>query len=341
MLEEDQPVLRELSYSCKDAKEKIRYLALHALSRGHVVPTVADVFCVDESAVYRWIEKWKTERSASNRPKSGRPPLLEDDDRQRIKELVEENDPKKHGVNASAWDTRELQKYFSCRGKKFSRDVLRVALHQMGAHYVKATIQYAEADVEKQRVFAEQFFNDLKNKPRSVVVLFEDEASVECRARKGYGWTFEKRLVVTSHQRRTRLNCFGAVNPLAGRVLQMSSAEAKAPAFIRFLKKVERKHPHKVVWLYADRGSVHRSKLVKAFLEKHPNIKLRFLPPYSPDANPQEEWWRFLRAKFLVNKSFETTHELATALSGFVRLTPRQTIRSVCSLAPISKLLTV
>jgi len=339
MLEEDELVLRELAARCKDAKERERLRALYALSIGEKVERVAEIFCVDDATVYRWVELWRTERRVSDAPRDGRPPVLDEKDKRKIRDLIEEGDPKKHGLNAGSWGTSELQAYFARRGKHVSRETLRVCLKGMGAHYVKAVIKYAEADLEKQAAFARQFFEELATKPDSVVVLFQDEMSAGCSARRGYGWTFAKRLIIKSHQRRTRLNCFGAVNPLNGDVVQMSSAEAKAPAFIRFLRKVEKKYADKTVWLYLDKGPVHRARKVTDYLEKHSVIERRFLPPYSPDLNPKEDWWNYLRGKFLNNHSFETTHELATSISAFTRLTPPETVMSVCSLEPLEKLL--
>ncbi len=43
MLEGDSNVLGDLYKNCKDAREKIRYEALYAVSRGRDVKTVADI----------------------------------------------------------------------------------------------------------------------------------------------------------------------------------------------------------------------------------------------------------------------------------------------------------
>ncbi len=156
---------------------------------------------------------------------------------------MEEGDPKKHGVNASAWSTNELQTYFAKRGKEVCRNVLRLALKSMGAHYVKAIITYEEADEKLQRKFSRHFFKVLSEKPSDVVVLFGDEMSAGCQPRKGYGWTFEERLVVKAPQKkgRGRLNLFGAVNPEQGEVVQMACKKSKAPVFVKFLNKILQK----------------------------------------------------------------------------------------------------
>ncbi len=340
MLEEDAPALQRLASECKDAKERERLRALYAISIGERVERVAEIFCVNASTVYEWVTRWNDEKNLADKPKDGRPPVLNEKEKAEIRRLVEEGDPKKRGINAGVWDTKELQTYFASRGKSVSRDVIRVALKTMGARYVKADVHYAEASLKLQKKFAHLFFEAVASKPDDVVVLFADEMSASCSPKKGYGWTFETRLVVEAPQSggRKRLNVFGAVNPESGELVEMASADAKSSAFIKFVRKVKQNYEGKRVWLYVDNGPTHTSARVRHYTENHADIELRFLPPYSPDLNPKEQWWNFLRRKFLANKCFETRHQLATAISGYTRLTPPQTVQSVCSLEPLRQL---
>ena len=337
MFEGDEQLLRKLAKSCKDSKEQNRYLALHAICKAYSVPSVSDIFCVDEATIYRWIDRWTEERNMQNKPKSGRPSILADKGKEKIKRLLEENNPKKHGINASFWDTKELHMYFKKQNKKISRETLRKYLKQIGARYVKAVIKFPEADIEKQKEFAKKFFEN--NKSCSSIILFQDEMSAWCSARKGYGWTLEKRLEVKAPQRnRQRLNCFGAVCPDNGEIIHMTSKESKTPAFIRFLNKIAKKYHNKSVILYLDNLPVHKARKVNEFVGRHPNIRLEFMPPYSPDLNPQEQWWNYERKKLLNNRNFSSTHQLATSISRFTKQTSPEQIMSICSLEPLERL---
>lgn len=341
MLEEDEQALRQLAKSCRVAKEQNRYLALHALSINKPVELIAEIFCVDRTSLYNWVVKWKEDRDLADEPRQGRPNVLTEEQKQEIRNLIEENDPKKHGINASAWDTKELMHYFAGRGVQVSRESLRTTLLGMGAKYVKAILKYAEADREKQEKFARQFFMETEQNGNKTLVFFEDEMSAGCSARKGYGWTFGDRLVIKAPQKsKKRVNCFGAVNPFNGEVAEMSSGQAKAPTFIRFLQtKLLDRHPKKRIVVYLDKGPVHRSRKVQEFLGKHPRLELRFLPPYSPELNPVEQWWGYKRMKFLNNRSFASQHHIALAMASFARDAGPQTIMDVCSLAPLHNLL--
>jgi transposase len=66
------------------------------------------------------------------------------------------------------------------------------------------------------------------------------------------------------------------------------SGGVNADVFIEFLKRlvIGAKRP---IFLIVDRGSAHRVRKTKAFVESlGSRLKLFFLPPYSPDRNPDE-----------------------------------------------------
>ena len=320
-------------------KEKIR--ALYIVSLGHSIGDVAEMFCVDEQTIYNWITKWREDKNLSNEPKSGRPPSFTEEEKKELRKLVEENDPKEHGINASFWDCAELREYYLKEGKKVSEETIRIVLKEMGAHYVKAQHEYSEADYEKQKEFALQFLKDSQKLTEDIALLVEDEMSACTSPHKGYGWTFRQRLIIKSPQtHKERLNVFGATNPIEGKRIEMTSTIAKAPAFIKFLDKTYQVYSNKKeIWLYIDNGPVHKSILVKEWLDKHLRMKLKRFPPYSPDLNPQELVWGYDRKKFLNNHVFENARQLSMSLHWFVRKLKPDVVKGVCSLIPIEALL--
>ena len=55
--------------------------------------------------------------------------------------------------------------------------------------------------------------------------------------------------------------------------------------------------PTRRIFLIVDRGPAHRAKKTKAFVETlGGRLRLFFLPPYSPDRNPDELVWKHLKA---------------------------------------------
>ena len=69
-----------------------------------------------------------------------------------------------------------------------------------------------------------------------------------------------------------------------------------ADVFIEFLKRLMVGATHSI-FLIVDRGPAHRAKKTKAFVETlGGELRLFFLPPYSPDRNPDELVWKHLKA---------------------------------------------
>lgn len=61
------------------------------------------------------------------------------------------------------------------------------------------------------------------------------------------------------------------------------------------------------------------------------NIKIMRLPPYSPELNPVERLWRYLKDNTLKNKVYDTLDELELAVSSFITSVPLNVMASICS----------
>lgn len=59
--------------------------------------------------------------------------------------------------------------------------------------------------------------------------------------------------------------------------------------------------------MVVDNVRYHHAKRLKPILEKYKNkIELIYLPPYSPDLNPIERIWWYMRKKITHNRYIET-----------------------------------
>ena len=113
------------------------------------VKEASSIFSVDEDTVYRWAERWNSEKSVADPERSGRPPTLSEKEKKEIKRLLDENDPSKQGINSSTWTCTELRLYFQKKGIAVSEETIRRCLREMGARYVKATLEYSPPQAVK------------------------------------------------------------------------------------------------------------------------------------------------------------------------------------------------
>ena len=120
---------------------------------------------------------------------------------------------------------------------------------------------------------------------------------------------------------------FGAVEPATGRHHGLVTTHAATDVMQAFLNSFASGIAHdEHVVLVVDNASWH----VTGHLRVPENITLHFLPPYSPDLNPVETLWLFIKTNYLCNRIFGTLEEVMDAgVAAWGKLT-NDICRSVC-----------
>ena len=118
---------------------------------------------------------------------------------------------------------------------------------------------------------------------------------------------------------RQRQHLIGAVEPLAGKVHVALSNTLKASHFQHFLEGLLARYMNSgKILLILDNARAHHSKELEPFLEVNKEkLELLFLPPYTPDLNPMEWFWKFLCKQVTHNTSFDTFKNFQRALIKF------------------------
>ena len=92
-----------------------------------------------------------------------------------------------------------------------------------------------------------------------------------------------------------------------GQVVVQRADRGNAKTFKKYLIKVLHSFKGKKVVMVLDNVRYHHARLLKPFLENNKNkIELIFLPPYSPDLNPVERVWWYMRKKITHNRYVDT-----------------------------------
>lgn len=122
--------------------------------------------------------------------------------------------------------------------------------------------------------------------------------------------------ILSSWDRRNRLSAISCVTISPRRArhhfyfnLLPDNANAKASDIVNFLRSL--KHQLGVFTVIWDGSNIHsRSRLVKKYLAKHPEIVAETLPGYAPDLNPDEGVWGWTKYGRLANLAAANTLEL-------------------------------
>jgi transposase len=120
---------------------------------------------------------------------------------------------------------------------------------------------------------------------------------------------------------------YGAVEPATGESVALLAPNANAGTmnvFLRMLSKELKAGEHAALIL--DGAGWHRGKA----LAVPDNVTCLLLPPYSPELNPVENLWRYLRSRHLSNTAYRDYDHLVDAGSDAWRKLTPEVLKSVC-----------
>lgn len=314
----------------KSSKESMRAHAVLLVKEGKSINEVAKLFYVDEDTVRNWVAKWDEENEVKDAPRTGASLKLTKEIEQEIVFLVEENNPENHGMFATSWDCSELRiylqdKYFF----KISNEQIRKLLKRNNFNWRKLNYKFVNADEEKRKSFLsdfKQFHDDISQ----TTLIFQDEMASKLHPNKGCIWTREKKPFIETECSHQKTYIVGGVSPTIGETFTLTNEKFNSVIFIQYLKLLLEDIDGEIT-LVLDNSPVHHSKIVNQFFDNNPRLNRIFLPEYSPDFNPKENFWNYLRKKFLNNKVFKTVAEMAEAVKEFIKKIPKEVVKKICS----------
>jgi putative transposase len=146
------------------------------------------------------------------------------------------------------------------------------------------------------------------------VILAEDEASLYLQATPMRVWhPCGQTPVIQVSPNRDSTHFYGALNLQTGEETVMRSPTMNGATTVFFLLMLLAAYPAQPILLLWDRAPWHRSKLVKTFLHDNPRLEILWLPPASPDLNPQEHVWKATREAVSHNHAIAKLDLLADA----------------------------
>jgi len=146
-------------------------------------------------------------------------------------------------------------------------------------------------------------------------VYFVDAAHLLHNAVPGRGWIKRTTTVeLKTNSGRNRLNVLGAYSPDDHTLISIEGTEScDAEMVCRLLHKLRAANPDQVLLVVLDNVRYQRTRRVRA-LARRLRIRLLFLPPYSPNLNLIERFWKFLRKKIMRNTYYATFAEFRAAI---------------------------
>jgi transposase len=278
----------------------VRIRAVEAVRNGMAVSQTATAYGIDRTTLHRWLVRHEQhgEQGLQRRPVSGRPRKLAGVTAQRLKRIVLAP-ASNFGFETDLWTVGRLHAVLEHRlHVDVSEDTVWRRLREAGLTWQTPERQYFEADPETRRRWQDETIPKIRETLAKTggILYCEDEASICLTPLLGKTWAERgkpRKVPVTGA--RASISAMSAISPRGRLVFRLHDKRITSAEVIDFLKQLLRQHPGRHVVVVMDQAKPHTSKMTKAFIESRVRLHVFYLPPYSPDWNPDEKVWNHLK----------------------------------------------
>ena len=307
------------------ALEAIRIQAVQRVEAGESPEDVIRVLGFSRTVIYDWLAKYREGGLDGLRAKaiSGRPPRLDGKQLRWLYKAITTKSPLQYRFEFALWTRSMVRDLIRERfGVQLSDVSVGRLLKKLGLSPQKPLRRAYEQDSELVKSWLAEDFPKIQAlaKKARATLYFSDEAGVRSDFHAGTTWAAKgKTPVVEATGQRYGMNIISAISPRGDMRFMTVEGRMNAGKFIEFLKRLlhNAKRP---VFLIVDGHPSHRARKVFEFVRKTKGkLRLFFLPPYSPELNPDELVWNHLKNHGVGKRIVKSREELKRVVIGHLR----------------------
>jgi len=271
----------------EDSLQLLRSQAHRLRLEGRTWGEIAAIAGVNLSTMMVWARRYRlgTAEFSSNDMASlrrgrleGQNRTLSSDNEALLRLLIIQDRPATHGLPYALWTRRAVQELVRAKfGIEMPIRTVGEYLMRWGMTPQRPALRAREQDQAALKSWTEVTYPEIvkRAKAQGATVYWSDETAIRQDTIHSARWDSITMISAVTNQGLVRFRLQdGAIN---------------TERFIEFLQGLIDDTQHKV-FLIVDNLRVHHSKLVKQWVkEREDRIELHYLPPYSPEANP-DEW---------------------------------------------------
>jgi transposase len=283
--------------------EEMRIRVVKRVQDGESPEIIAKILGLDRSTVYGWLARYRRGGwdGLKAKPLAGRPPKLSGKMMQWVYETVTRKNPLQLNFVFALWTRDMVAKLIKDKfGMKLSVTSVGRLLAQLGITCQKPLHRAQERDEALVQQWLKKDYPQIRATARKAGadIYFGDAAHIRSDHHAGRTWgkKGETPILETTGARHA-MSLISAITSRGHmRFMIVEKGGVNADVFIEFLKRLIA-GAKRVIFLIVDRGPAHVAKKTKAFVESlNGSLRLFYLPPYSPDRNPDELVWKHLKA---------------------------------------------
>ena len=306
----------------------VRQRAVASVHEGHSPEVVAKTMGIARATMYGWLARYRDGGwgSLDAHKRGGRPPKLNGRALQWIFRTVTMKNPLQMKFTYALWTAKMIGEVIYDRfGVKLSKSSVCRLLAQLGLTPQRPIWRAYQQKPEEVQRWLEKDFLKIRSlaKKEKALIFFGDEAGVRSDHHAGTTWAVQgKTPIVSSTGARFGLNMISAVSAQGEFRFMVIRGRVGASRFIEFIKRLLHGSERKI-FLIVDGHPSHKAHKVTDFIESKPikdRFRLFFLPPYSPELNPDERVWNDLKNGAIGKKAITDAQHLHRAVVSHLRL---------------------
>lgn len=305
--------------------EEIRLRAVRRVQEGNSPEEVIRALGFSRSCIYEWLSRYRSGGWHALRAKTltGRPRKITGKQMKWVYDTVTLKSPLQLKFAYALWTRRMVQAILSKKcGVRLSLASVGRLLAQLGLSCQKPLIRAFQQNSSLVRQWLKKAYPRIKAaaKRLGAEIYFEDEAGVRSDFHSGRTWApVGKTPVLRATGARFGCNMISAVSPKGEMRFMVIRGRIRAKEIGEFLKRLMHK-AKRPVFLIMDGHPTHKAKAVQKIVESYGGrLQLFYLPPYSPELNPDEQVWNDLKNNGVGKSIITGPEDLSTKVISHMR----------------------
>ena len=306
---------------------ELRKRAVQSVQDGQSPEVVAQALGIHRVTMYGWLARYRNGGwgSLDARKRGGRPSKLDGKAMQWIYRTVTMKNPLQLKFTFALWTAKMIGQLIPQRfGVRLSKASVCRLLAQLGLTPQRPVWRAYQQKPEEVQKWLDEEYPRIRSMAHRLKaqIFFGDEAGVRSDHHAGTTWAVKgKTPIVSSTGTRFSLNIISAVSAQGEFRFMTVKGRIGTSQFIEFIKRLLY-GTERMIFLIVDGHPIHKAKSVAKLIQTEPikkRFRLFFLPPYSPELNPDERVWNDLKNNGIGQKTISAPKQMHSAVISHLR----------------------